>query len=38
MDKVLIDSTVGGTGAVPYLSLNELTRRERPAAATETPQ
>src|SRR3990170_2866422 len=38
MDKVLIDNVVGGTGAVPYLSLNELTRRERPAAATETPQ
>jgi membrane protease subunit HflK len=29
MDKVLIDDAVGG-GAVPYLSLNELTRRPSP--------
>ena len=26
MDKVLIDSNVGGSGVVPYLPLNELTR------------
>lgn len=29
MDKVLIDSDGTGTGAVPYLSLNELTERAR---------
>jgi len=26
MDKVIIDQSAGGTGVVPYLPLNELTR------------
>jgi membrane protease subunit HflK len=37
MDKVLIDSTLSGTGAVPYLPLNELLRRPG-AALRSTPQ
>ncbi len=40
MNKVLIDSATGGTGAVPYLSLNELMDRlqaaQKPAGATGT--
>jgi membrane protease subunit HflK len=31
MEKVLIDNAGAGTGAVPYLSLNELTERARSA-------
>lgn len=40
MDKVLIDESAG-TGAVPYLSLNELTKRSRsmtPSSASEPAQ
>ncbi len=37
MDKVLIDNSGTGTGAVPYLSLNELTDRARSNAATPEP-
>jgi modulator of FtsH protease HflK len=32
MDKILIDSNVGGSGVVPYLPLNELTRGGRAQA------
>lgn len=33
MDKVLLDNSGAGTGAVPYLSLNELTERARSSGA-----
>ena len=36
MDKVLIDNAGTGTGAVPYLSLNELTQRSRAPAPLPT--
>ena len=26
MDRIILDSRVGGSGVVPYLPLNELTR------------
>jgi membrane protease subunit HflK len=41
MDKVLVQESAGGIGAVPYLSLNELTKRARHAAppgGTQTGQ
>jgi membrane protease subunit HflK len=37
MDKVLIDDAGTGSGAVPYLSLNELTERARSRATTPPP-
>ena len=37
MDKVLIDNSGTGTGAVPYLSLNELTDRARSTRAAPQP-
>ncbi len=32
-DKIILDSGVGGSGVVPYLPLNELTRRPSPPAS-----
>jgi len=37
MDKVLIDSRVGGSGVVPYLPLDALTGRGAGTPATGTP-
>jgi membrane protease subunit HflK len=32
-DKIIIDSTAGGSGVVPYLPLNELSKRPQPPQA-----
>ena len=37
VDKVLIDNRLGGTGAVPYLSLNELVRDRQRLNAEDLP-
>jgi modulator of FtsH protease HflK len=34
-DKIIIDADAGGSGVVPYLPLNELTRQTRRATAAE---
>jgi len=37
VDKVLIDNRLGGTGAVPYLSLNELVRERTRLSSDDLP-
>jgi membrane protease subunit HflK len=35
MDKILIDQGAQGSGVVPFLPLNEMSRRSPPAAAPQ---
>ena len=37
MNKVLIDTSQGGSGAVPYLPLDQLMRQQTPPAPTQPP-